>query len=143
MKKHIITACSGYHPDQLSSFFRSLERIGFDGLVHAIIWDCDIRLGSFLERQNVGTSAVRIGRKPSRFVNRVARVVSRLPVMRSRNGGNSIIDSVAKSSVLRKSLPISSLRYLVAQNIVEKFASDSVFLLTDSRDVYFQKWDNW
>jgi hypothetical protein len=137
--KRIITACSGYRPYQLVPFFSSLARIKFDGLVHAMIWEEDALLETYLAQQKVDIEVVRMGKRPSPFVNRVARIVSLLPMMKCPASGGAAIDSLVKSLILRNSLPISSLRYLICQEIVKGASDDSVFLLTDSRDVYFQR----
>ena len=135
---HIISALAGYGIRQVLPFISSLEAVEFHGTLHAMVWEQDDELISFLNDKPLNIKVHVIGARPSTYRNRVARVVSLLPIFVSAESRPSLLRYSATKRLLRSALPVSSLRYIEALQIVEDLPRDSVVLLTDSRDVIFQ-----
>lgn len=140
--EHIISACSGYTKAQLTVFLSSLDAVGFKGTLHAIV-DCG-QDPIYEDERSFGyqVNLHPVTRPGSVHVNRVFRLLQMLPLWQTSNrrtvrSWRQGLKGISKT-ILEKSLPISSLRYVLALAISEQAPADSRILLTDSRDVLFQ-----
>ena len=140
--EHIISACSGYTNAQLTVFLKSLDAIGFKGTLHAIINAGQAPLNEDKDSFGFQVEHYPVNRPANVHVNRVFRLVQMLPLWQTSNrrtvrSWRQGLKGMTKT-ILERSLPISSLRYVVALAISEQLPPDSRIMLTDSRDVLFQ-----
>lgn len=135
--EHIITACCGYTSEHVNGLLNSLALVGYSGTLHVIVGKNDF---GFQQTRIANYSVIlhRVARPRNVYENRFARAVQFLPLFsRELYCGQGYYSKLSRC-VLDRALPVSSLRYLVALRIVRELPRQSVVMLTDSRDVYFQ-----
>jgi len=136
---HIIGAATNYTLDDLSPFLRSLRQVEFRGTLHLLVTENDRPLYALEDnREPYRVCLQRLSRCRTLTCNRVFRVLQYLPMQSAADKPEELRISSTQRFVLDRALPISSVRYLAAFDLVRSMPAEARVLLTDTRDVYFQ-----
>jgi hypothetical protein len=138
---HIIGAATNYSLDSLAPLLRSLSQIEFRGTLHLLITELDRPLFGLANNAHASPFEVqlrRLHRCRTLTCNRAYRVLQYLPMAYRGETPAELTLSGPVRHVLDRALPVSSVRYLAALDIVRELSPGAQVLLTDTRDVYFQ-----
>lgn len=134
---HIISAAVGYKPRNISTFLGSLRLLPSNSTVWMIVRRRDLKEWARLRTvADLEVQFYPVCRPCSVWVNRLARMICSVRAVSLSNYFNNR----ATRFLLQLSLPVSSLRYFCALEIVGStlLENDDWLLLVDSRDAYFQ-----
>ena len=144
MGTHLIAAVVGYRPKNVGYFLLSLHRVRFNGVLHLITdFHTSSQFAAICDTLGLRCQVHPVYRPRSVSENRLCRLLLLGPIP-----PQTILRLQTRlwfRQILEKSLPVCCLRYIIAKRIlvdVLRVSADSWhdnFLLSDSRDVYFQE----